>query len=276
MAAANRPIQYDASGKPYILYVDAKGHQAKSYLAPTVPPAQQGGFLHGRPQWNSETGQWERPMNWGNLAALGIGGVLTGGALSAALGGGAGAAGAGGAASTGAGAGATAAGVGAAGGSSGVLGTLGTLGNIGEVVGGMAGGLGAGRRYDAQQAAQDAAQNNRSLLDVGSFNMAAPSVRTDQTARGEVLSTMHNAPLTGDPRIDKFSSGGLRPDAFGPNSRQAGAALSRQALDALMKGSDQITPQMARPSKAGIGENVLAGTGAGLSILGMLKKIRGR
>ena len=154
-----------------------------------------------------------------------------------------------------------------------VLGTLGKYGSeIGDLASGAASGLSAGRRYDAQLNAQNAARNNAALVDIGTFNLQAPAARTNQVARGEVLQTMQDAPLTGDPRIDKFAGGGLRPSAFGQNSRQAGGELSREALAALLHGTDQITPQLATPSRAGTGENVLAGVGLGTSILGALKK----
>jgi hypothetical protein len=84
---------------------------------------------------------------------------------------------------------------------------------------------------------------------------------------GDLMSTMKDAAPTGDPRIDKFGGGGLRPSAFGPATQQAGDELKRQALKNLLSGQGQINPQLTTPKRAGFGENALAGAGIGLNIL---------
>lgn len=134
-------------------------------------------------------------------------------------------------------------------------------GDLGNVLTGAAAGAAYGRRADADM-------NQRAAV----FNRDLPAVRAGQVARGEVLNTMQDAKPTGDPRIDKFAGGGLRPSAFGPQSRQAGAELSRQAMSGLMNPEqDRI-----KPSQAGIGENLAAGAGLGLSIFDLLRKYGGR
>lgn len=166
-------------------------------------------------------------------------------------------------------------GFGAAGG--GIFGALGKwgpmAGDIGRVLGEAAGASADGRRQDAQTNAYATAANNRALVDAATFNRDLPSIRTNQVSRGEVLNTMQDAPLTGDQRIDKFSGGGLRPSAFGPNSRAAGSELSRQAMSKLMDpASDQLKPQMVDPTKASGWENAGAGIGLGLDIFSLLEK----
>lgn len=151
----------------------------------------------------------------------------------------------------------------AAGGSAagGILGTLkkysGAAGDMGTLLTGAAGGAAEGRRKDAAE--------NRYRAE---YNRDLPAVRTNQVTRGEVLNTMQDAKPTGDPRIDKFGGGGLRPSAFGPMSRQAGGELARGALSNLMN-PDQ---DRLKPSQAGMGENIAAGAGLGLSIFDLLRK----
>jgi hypothetical protein len=149
---------------------------------------------------------------------------------------------------------------------------LGTLGKMaankgGDLLTNTAAGIGNERIQNnfADQSAAD--QNNRALLGSAVFNRDLPSVQTSQVARGDLLSTMHDAAPTGDPRIDKFGGGGLRPSAFGPATQQAGDELKRQALKNLLSGQGQINPQLTTPKRAGFGENALAGAGIGLNIL---------
>jgi hypothetical protein len=73
------------------------------------------------------------------------------------------------------------------------------------------------------------------------FGITAPSARAQQTAVGDMLANLRNATVSGlPPQVPRISiSGGMQPDAvLGPNARAAGSALSRQALQALLSGSD--------------------------------------
>lgn len=228
---------------------------------------------------DATSGQIVKSMGPGGFiknAALTLGAPLAAGFLAPAL------AGVGG--GTAATSGAEMAGMGSGGalgtaGGGGLLSTLGSLGkhagDIGELFTGGGAGLANGRRADAQTNLQGTALNNRAQLESHAFNLQAPAARTQQVARGDVLATMQDAPATGDARIDKFNSGGLRPSAFGPDTRQAGETLKRQALQALLSGSDQVTPQMTQPSKAGTGEDLMSGLGLGAGLLGTLSKWRG-
>lgn len=168
----------------------------------------------------------------------------------------------------------------AGGGGAGVLGTLGKIGqygqaasDIGQAFTGGAAGMRQGRQQEDLAGLSMATANNRAKLDAAKFNMDAPNVRMQQVGRGELVNTMQDAPMTGDPRVDKWAGGGLRPSAFGPQSREAGAAMSRQALQALLAGSDRIDPETMQPSKAGWGENLSSGVGLGLGVLGALGKM---
>lgn len=68
-----------------------------------------GSLFHERGQWNPETGEWDQPINWGNIASLAVGGFIAAPAVAALAG--SGAAGSG-AAGTGAATSGTSAGVG--------------------------------------------------------------------------------------------------------------------------------------------------------------------
>ena len=129
---ARGEVQYDERGRPYLLLGDGRRY----YLQPEdTSDRPQGGFLRGAGHWNPKTAEWEQGgVQGGNLLSLGVGGLLTGGALSAlgAFGG------AGGAGNAAAGSGAGAAGIGA------------TVPGVGAVsgtgVGAAAGGGGLGGR----------------------------------------------------------------------------------------------------------------------------------
>lgn len=242
------------------------------------------------PQYIKDEGILHNPAFW--LAVAGVGGAIAAPAIAGALGGGSAAAG--GAAGGGIGIGETAATTGIAGpiaglptygatgaatggGLFGALGKYGGIaGDVGRVASGVAGGLASGRREDANNTARAIAENNRAKTEAAEYNLKLPSTRTNQVSRGEVLNTMQNAPLTGDPRIDKFSGGGLRPSAFGPQSRAAGAELSRQAMSGLMNPSqDRLTPQEIPGTHPSTPEQIAAGLGIGADIFSLLAKYGG-
>lgn len=67
----------------------------RSYLSPaamgeTTNRAPNGSFFKNRGTWNTQTGQWDTGVNWGNVLALGIGGALAAPAVAGAFGAGAG------------------------------------------------------------------------------------------------------------------------------------------------------------------------------------------
>jgi hypothetical protein len=161
------------------------------------------------------------------------------------------------------------------GGAGGILGALGRyapmIGDVANVTSEAAGGMADGRRADAQINARGIAENNQAKVQAAKYNLDLPSVRTNQVARGEVLNTMQDAPMTGDARIDKFAGGGLRPSAFGPQSRQAGAELSRTALTHLMDPStDRLTPQEIPETDGSLAENIMGGAGLAGNIISLL------
>lgn len=45
-----------------------------------------GGFLRGRGEWDAEKGEWDQPINWGNLMGAGIGGAIAAPFAASALG----------------------------------------------------------------------------------------------------------------------------------------------------------------------------------------------
>jgi hypothetical protein len=86
--------QEQATGQPR----DAEQFISAGFDRSKIPD---GGLFKGRGEWNAQEGKFDQPTNWGNIAALGIGGAIGGLALPSALGafGGGGAAGGAGGAS---------------------------------------------------------------------------------------------------------------------------------------------------------------------------------
>lgn len=144
---------------------------------------------------------------------------------------------------------------------------LGGLSLIGGLLGKGASSSANGRRTDAEIQNALNAQNNAANLNAAQFNLTAPSTRASQVARGGLMADAQNAPLTGDPRIDKFAGGGLRPSVFNAQTRSGGQELQRQALMALMSKSDQLHPQMSTLPKSGLMEKIggIAGLVGGLA-----------
>jgi hypothetical protein len=112
------------------------------------------------------------------------------------------------------------------------LGKLG--GDISQVSGSSAATAGAGR---AQQAGIQQAQDRNAISlynDQFQNNLKAPSTLASQAVRGDVLANVQPAQFSGLPswiaNQMPTQSGGLTPAMLGPNARNAGAALSRNAL----------------------------------------------
>lgn len=84
----NSPIQILPDGRRYII---ANGKQI--FISPAAygeaPPKDTTGIFRHGPQWNQTKGQYETPIDWGNLMNLGVGTFLTAGLSNAALAGGA-------------------------------------------------------------------------------------------------------------------------------------------------------------------------------------------
>ncbi len=82
-------LQWDADGKPFIRFTDGRPPMFVSPSSVSQDPAiepdqrlrewakanafQGGGLFRGREQWNSDTGTKSRPINWGNIASIGVG-----------------------------------------------------------------------------------------------------------------------------------------------------------------------------------------------------------
>lgn len=141
------------------------------------------------------------------------------------------------------------------------------IGQIGGALGAGAAASKAGRLDQAGQQALLDGQNNRTGLDAAKFNMGTGAERLSQVQRGDFAANMKDTAPTGDPRIDKFGGGGLRPSTLGPDSHNAANEMKRQALMALMSGSDHFTPTHSEIPKAGMLEKIggIAGLAGGLA-----------
>lgn len=81
-AATPGPVQTDATGKPYRLVSGQKW-----YLPPMGGPTGDlgGGLIHGRTQWNPQTGAYDTPLDWGKILSMVAAGIITAGAADAIL-----------------------------------------------------------------------------------------------------------------------------------------------------------------------------------------------
>lgn len=96
MAESNYNIQYDAQGRPFF-WVNGTVGGAKRYVSPVAmggdAPEDTTGIFRQRPQWNQDNGEFETPIDWGNIlnvgvgSALGLGGLHAAGAFGGAAGG---------------------------------------------------------------------------------------------------------------------------------------------------------------------------------------------
>ena len=124
-------------------------------------------------------------------------------------------------------------------------GVKGALSDAGQVAGNDAAAAAQGRSLQAQlQQNQD-----RNALGLYQTKLAAAqqalnqhSQLASQAARGDLLNNVQDAQITGLPSYIHIGqvSGGLRPSALGPNARQAGATLSRNALLQLLQGDTNL------------------------------------
>jgi hypothetical protein len=215
------------------------------------------------------------PIAAGGIAAAGIlPGLIGGGAAAASSGAGAGAGGLT-PAMTAAAPAIASQGASAAAGGSGILGTIGNLaGPIGNILGDASIGLRDGRQQDNTANAlfynalvNGASDQYRAGAQNYLFERDAPTVRSNQTARGDLLANVQDLKI-GRPAgstIPTFpNSGGLRPSALGPNARQAGSEMSRQALLKLMEGEDLPQYEAPKPPTLDTGgflEDFLGGAG---------------
>ena len=63
------------------------------------------------------------------------------------------------------------------------------------------------------------------------FQLTAPDTRANQVIRGDVMANIRDVNIDAPEGVPEFNfSGGLRPSLLGPNSRQFGQLMSRQAL----------------------------------------------
>jgi hypothetical protein len=131
----------------------------------------------------------------------------------------------------------------------------GLISDVGGVLGSAGAAAGAGRRSDADLQARMNIANNAAQLNAAKFNMDAPSARYGQVAKGDLVNNVQDVGETGSGR-DLHFTGGLRPSALGPASKQAATEMQRQALAALMSGSDQLHPAMSSLPSSGILEKI--------------------
>lgn len=119
------------------------------------------------------------------------------------------------------------------------------LTNVGQVAGNDAAAAASGRAQQGQiQQGQD--RNAIGLYDAklkaAQQALNQNSQLAGQTARGDLLSNVQDVNISGLPSGVHMANmtGGLRPSVLGPNARQAGSTLSRNALLQLMAGPTNL------------------------------------
>jgi hypothetical protein len=111
-----------------------------------------------------------------------------------------------------------------------------------------AGAAQAQQTQNSQGIAQNSSQNNV-LLQMAQIELLRKQMeeanragRAQQTVRGDLMANVQDARFSRPAGVpDMALSGGMRPSALGPNSREAGRTLSSQALSALKSG-DSFMP----------------------------------
>ena len=106
----------------------------------------------------------------------------------------------------------------------------------------------AQQQQNAQGITQNNAQNNV-LLQMAQIELLRKQMqeqnrpqRAQAVGLGDALANVQDARVSAPSNISSFNiSGGLRPSMLGANTRQAGAELSNQSLQALMQG-DRFMP----------------------------------
>lgn len=120
-------------------------------------------------------------------------------------------------------------------------------------------------------------------LDRRRHALAAPGVRGRQAVRGSLMQHLQPVSFSGlNPRINvPTMTGGLTPAALGPEVREMGALLSRQAILDQLEGDEftplkatnfndavLATPPMENYQRSGLMEKILGGLGLAGSIAG--------
>lgn len=118
--------------------------------------------------------------------------------------------------------------------------------------------------YNAQLAAAQQAINQHSQL-------------AHQAGQGDVMSNVQDVNISGLPSNVHMGNvtGGLRPSLLGPNARQAGQTLSRNALLQLLQGDTNLpkAPQLTPLPQANGLDKVNAGLGYAGSMAGALSPL---
>lgn len=81
-AAEGGPVETEpTTGKQYRII-----NGQKWYLPPSTGPSDPGGgLIHGRTQWNPQTGAYDTPIDWGKILTMVTAGIITAGVADAAL-----------------------------------------------------------------------------------------------------------------------------------------------------------------------------------------------
>lgn len=250
--------------------------------------------------FNSEDGDWDRPLNWTNIASMAIGGVEGGAALAGAGGGGSAApvVGTGGAgipatspvlAGTVSGIPAAAA---PAGGSMSILGSLSKYFDIANKVAPILGGAAKGRAEGKQTDFLDSSAADRANADITGknfdmaqrareFSMTAPRTRLGTASRGAMaaagpVKANWGGPGSGMNGQSLHFTGGFMADD--PRMREMGNSVMDQELQAQLSGKDNIEapviPDATPAPESSFGDKALGVGSTVASILGAIGTLK--
>jgi len=154
------------------------------------------------------------------------------------------------------------------------------LQNTGQVAGNAAGASAQGRLAEAQ-ANQNQDRNALSLFQDKNAQaqqaLNQHSQLAHQAGQGDLMSNVQDVNISGLPSNVHMGNvtGGLRPSLLGPNARQAGQTLSRNALLQLMQGDTNLpkAPELTPLPQANAMDKINAGLGYAGSMAGAISPL---
>lgn len=116
-------------------------------------------------------------------------------------------------------------------------------------------------------------QMYNSALGAKSLEATLPSTRMSQVARGDFAANAQDVTASGPERVMNnviHFSGGLRPSAFGPATRDAGSKLAGLAGSALGNETMPTAPTLPQLPESSLTDSLLSGATGATGILGAL------
>lgn len=264
---------------------------AKNYVSPAAmhqqTPGQDGNFFQHNSEWNQNSGEYDKNIDWGNILSLAAGGMLGAGALSAGgvIGGGAEATGVG---ATGTGAASVAAPTTAA--TTGAVSSAGAPGIMSSILGkgglsALSTVLGSAARAGSQANQVQDSQNiqyENAKLNRDKYALEAPGARAKQSIMASIAGNFTPSTLDWGPQ--GFHPGGVAHGSGLPTVKGGGVAgmqnldpstkaLLQQLITSNLKNNtnnQDDTMSVPPPGGESAGNKALGAAGIGTSLLSMI------